>query len=62
MNNAIITMVCIIDTKIVIKENNKSKQYKNNKYEPKLINILLYKNLSIFIFYRPITKSWRQKY
>ena len=57
MNNAIITMVCIIDTKIVIKENNKSKQYKNNKYEPKLINILLYKNLSIFIFHRPITKS-----
>ena len=36
-------MVCITDTKKMIKENNKSKQYKNNKYEQRLIKILLYK-------------------
>ena len=57
MTSAIITMVYITDTKNMIKVNNKSKQYRNNKYERKLIKRFLYKNLSVFIFNRSIAKA-----
>lgn len=57
MTSAIITMVYITDTKSMIKENNKSKQYRNNKYDRKLIKLFLYKNLSVFIFNRSIAKA-----
>lgn len=57
MTSAIITMVYITDTKNMIKENNKSKQYRNNKYDRKLIKLFLYKNLSVFIFNRSIAKA-----
>ena len=57
MTSAIITMVYITDTKNMIKENNKSKQYRNNKYDRKLIKLFLYKNLSVFIFHRSIAKA-----
>ena len=50
-------MVYINDTKNMIKVNNKSKQYRNNKYERKLIKRFLYKNLSVFIFNRSIAKA-----